>query len=127
MKHEVEMALRLLFRSDMTIPPDGRVDLAIEILKGHATRHPPIVKVRQAADILHVDRSTIDNLLKKGKLVKIVGKNNRLFGISRESLAAYLRGEVAASTDQRKIAELRRAMDESFQKDVARSRSRKRR
>ena len=120
------MALRLLFRSDMTIPPDGRVDLAIEILKGHATRHPPIVKVRQAADILHVDRSTIDNLLKKGKLVKIVGKKGRIFGISRESLAAYLRGEVAASTDQRKIAELHRAMDESLQKNIARAHPRRR-
>ena len=120
------MALRLLFRSDMTIPPDGRVDLAIEILKGHATRHPPIVKVRQAADILHVDRSTIDNLLKKGKLVKIVGKKNHIFGISRESLASYLRGEVAASTDQRKIAELRKAMDESLQREIAHTHPRKR-
>ena len=126
MKHEVEMALRLLFRSDMSIPPDGRVDLAIEILKGHNAKQPPIVKVRQAADILHVDRSTIDNLLRKGKLVRIVGKNDRLIGISRESLATYLRGEVAASTDQRKLAELRRAMDESLQKDIARAHSRKR-
>ena len=120
------MALRLLFRSDMSIPPDGRVDLAIEILKGHNTKQPPIVKVRQAADILHVDRSTIDKLLRKGKLVKIVGKNDRLIGISRESLATYLRGEVAASTDQRKLAELRRAMDESLQKDIARAHPRKR-
>ena len=126
MKHEVEMALRLLFRSDMSIPPDGRVDLAIEILKGHNTKQPPIVKVRQAADILHVDRSTIDNLLRKGELVRIVGKNDRLIGISRESLATYLRGEVAASTDQRKLAELRRAMDESLQKDIARAHPRKR-
>ena len=126
MKHEVEMALRLLFRYDTSIPPDGRVDLAIEILKGHNTKQPPIVKVRQAADILHVDRSTIDNLLRKGKLVKIVGKNDRLIGISRESLATYLRGEVAASTDQRKLAELRRAMDESLQKDIARAHPRKR-
>ena len=126
MKHEVEMALRLLFRSDMSIPPDGRVDLAIEILKGHNTKQPPIVKVRQAADILHVDRSTIDNLLKKGKLVKIVGKKGRIFGISRESLATYLRGEVAASTDQRKLAELRRAMDESLKEDIARAHPRKR-
>lgn len=126
MKREVEMVLRLLFRSDTSIPPDGRVDLAIEILKGHNAKQPPIVKVRQAAEILHVDRSTVDSLIRKGKLVRIVGKNNRLFGITRESLAAYLRGEVAASTDQRKIAELRRAMDESFQKDIARAHPRRR-
>ena len=126
MKREVEMALRLLFRYDTSIPPDGRVDLAIEILKGHNAGQPPVVRVKQAADILHVDRSTIDQLLRKGKLVKIVGKNDRLIGISRESLASYLRGEVAASTDQRKIAELRRAMDESLQKDIARAHPRKR-
>lgn len=126
MKREVEMALRLLFRYDTSIPPDGRVDLAIEILKGHNAGQPPVVRVKQAADILHVDRSTIDQLLRKGKLVKIVGKNGRLIGISRESLASYLRGEVAASTDQRKIAELRRAMDESLQKDIARAHPRKR-
>lgn len=121
MKHEVEMALRLLFRFDTSIPPDGRADLAIEILKGHNAKQPPFVRVRQAADILHVGRRTIDGLVKKGKLVKIVGKKDRIFGISRESLAAYLRGEVAASTDQRKIAELRRAMDESLQKEMARA------
>ncbi len=126
MKREVEMALRLLFRSDTSIPPDGRVDLAIEILKGHNAKQPPVIKVRQAADILHVDRSTVDGLIRKGKLVKIVGKKGRLFGISRESLAAYLRGEVAASTDQRKIAELRRAMDESLKEDIARAHPRKR-
>ena len=126
MKREVEMALRLLFRSDTSIPPDGRVDLAIEILKGHNANQPPVIKVRQAADILHVDRSTVDGLIRKGKLVKIVGKKGRLFGISRESLAAYLRGEVAASPDQRKIAELRRAMDESLKEDIARAHPRKR-
>lgn len=126
MKREVEIALRLLFRSDTSIPPDGRVDLAIEILKGHNAKQPPVIKVRQAADILHVDRSTVDGLIRKGKLVKIVGKKGRLFGISRESLAAYLRGEVAASTDQRKIAELRRAMDESLKEDIARAHPRKR-
>ena len=126
MKREVEMALRLLFRSDTSIPPDGRIDLAIEILKGHNAKQPPVIKVRQAADILHVDRSTVDGLIRKGKLVKIVGKKGRLFGISRESLAAYLRGEVAASTDQRKIAELRRAMDESLKEDIARAHPRKR-
>ena len=126
MKREVEMALRLLFRSDTSIPPDGRVDLAIEILKGHNAKQPPVLKVRQAADILHVDRSTVDGLIRKGKLVKIVGKKGRLFGISRESLAAYLRGEVAASTDQRKIAELHRAMDESLQKNIARAHPRRR-
>ena len=126
MKREVEMALRLLFRSDTSIPPDGRVDLAIEILKGHNAKQPPVIKVRQAVDILHVDRSTVDGLIRKGKLVKIVGKKGRIFGISRESLAAYLRGEVAASTDQRKIAELRRAMDESLKEDIARAHPRKR-
>ena len=126
MKREVEMALRLLFRSDTSIPPDGRVDLAIEILKGHNAKQPPVIKVRQAADILHVDRSTVDGLIRKGKLVKIVGKKGRLFGISRESLAAYLRGEVAASTDQRKIAELRRAMDESLRNDAPHARRRRR-
>ena len=126
MKREVEIALRLLFRSDTSIPPDGRVDLAIEILKGHNAKQPPVIKVRQAADILHVDRSTVDGLIRKGKLVKIVGKKGRIFGISRESLAAYLRGEVAASTDQRKIAELRRAMDESLKEDIARAHPRKR-
>lgn len=41
MKHEVEMALRLLFRSDTSIPPDGRVDQAIEILKGHNAKERP--------------------------------------------------------------------------------------
>ena len=126
MKREVEMALRLLFRYDTSIPPDGRIDLAIEILKGHNEGHPPVVKMRQAADILHVDRSTVDGLIRKGKLVKIVGKKGRIFGISRESLATYLRGEVAASTDQRKLAELRRAMDESLQKDIAQAHLRKR-
>ena len=126
MKHEVEMALRLLFRSDMSIPPDGRVDLAIEILKGREARHPPIIKVNEAIKILNVSRKTIENLLKKGKLVKIVGKKNHIFGISRESLASYLRGEVAASTDQRKIAELRKAMDEALQREIAHTHPRKR-
>ena len=126
MKHEVEMALRLLFRSDMSIPPDGRVDLAIEILKGREARHPPIIKVNEAIKILNVSRKTIENLLKKGKLVKIVGKKNHIFGISRESLASYLRGEVAVSTDQRKIAELRKAMDESLQREMAHAHPRKR-
>lgn len=126
MKHEVEMALRLLFRSDTSIPPDGRVDQAIEILKGHNAKEPPVVRVGQAANILHVERQTVINLAKKGKLVRILGKGDRLIGISRESLSAYLRGAVAASIDQRKIAELRRAMDESLQRDSARARRRKR-
>ena len=124
MKHEVEMALRVLFRSDTSIPPDGRVDLAMEILKGREARHPPIVRVKKAAESLHVNNQTVCHLAKKGKLVRIVGKNNHLIGISRESLAAYLRGEDVASTDQRKLAELRRDMDASLQKDIARARRR---
>ena len=72
MKHEVEMALRLLFRSDTSIPPDGRVDQAIEILKGHNAKEPPVVRVGQAANILHVERQTVINLAKKGKLVRIL-------------------------------------------------------
>ena len=126
MKREVEMALRLLFRFDTSIPPDGRVDLAIEILKGHDVKKPPVVRVKDAADILHVTTKTIGSLMKKGKLVRILGKNDRVFGVSRESLAAYLRGKVAASTDQRKLAELRKAMDESLKEDMASARPRKR-
>ena len=112
MKREVEMALRLLFRFDTSIPPDGRVDLAIEILKGHDVKKPPVVRVKDAADILHVTTKTIGSLMQKGKLARILGKNDR--------------GKGAASTDQRKLAELRRAMDECLKEDMASARPRKR-
>ena len=93
MKREVEIALRLLLKFDSSIPPDGRIDHAFEILKGQDKRQPPIVRMIELRNVFGIGKSALDKLLDSGRLDRIVGKGNRTIGVTRESLKRFMRGE----------------------------------
>ena len=93
MKREVEIALRLLLKFDSSIPPDGRIDHAFEILKGHDRRQSPIVRLPELRRIFGVSKRTLEHLMNSGRLDRIVGKGDRTMGVTRESLKRFMRGE----------------------------------
>ena len=97
MRAEIEIALRMLAQADSTIPPDGRIDKAIECLRGIDHNLPDLVQIRELRTTLHLSRATIDNLIERGKLRQILGADDRLLGVSRESLRRFLQGEIRLS------------------------------
>lgn len=94
MKAEIEIAMRMLLKSDSSIPPDGRIDRAMDIIRGISQEVPDLVKMCELRKILHMSDPAIRTLMDSGRLNRIMGSGNRCLGVSRESLRRFIRGEV---------------------------------
>ena len=94
MKAEVEIAMRMLLPADSSVPPDGRIDKAVDILRGLNHDGEEIVRTNMVCSILHMSQSQVKNLMDKGRLVKIMGSGEKCIGTSRESLRQFIRGEI---------------------------------
>jgi len=94
MKAEIEIALRMLLKSDSTIPPDGRIDRAVDVIRGIGLDVPDLVKMQELRKVLHMSDPAIRNLMDAGRLNRIMGAGERCLGVSRDSLRRFIRGEV---------------------------------
>ena len=88
MRAEVELAMRTLLMADPSVPPDGRIDRAVDALRGVRHDLPDLVRMKELSD------PTIRNLIKVGRLKRIVGSGDTMLGVSRESVRAFIRGEI---------------------------------
>lgn len=96
MKAEIEIAMRMLLKSDSSIPPDGRIDRAVDVIRGTDKDLPEIVKFNEVCKVLQMTRRSIEHMLDTGRLNRVMGSGSRCIGVSRESLRRVLRGEVRA-------------------------------
>ena len=94
MKAEVEIAMRMLLLADSSVPPDGRIDKAVDILRGLNHDGEEIVRTNMVCSILHMSQSQVKNLMDKGRLVKIMGSGEKCIGTSRVSLRQFISGEI---------------------------------
>ena len=53
-----------------------------------------IVTIKEVCRHLHVDRTTVWRMMNAGVLARVFGSGNRCIGVSRDSVARVLRGEV---------------------------------
>lgn len=94
MRAEIEIAMRMLLMADSSVPPDGRIDKAVDVLRGFNHDLPELVRLKELKETLHLSEATIRTLMDAGRLKRIVGNGNNTLGVSRESLRAFIRGEV---------------------------------
>ena len=94
MRAEVELAMRTLLMADPSVPPDGRIDRAGDALRGVRSDVPDLVRMKELRSMLHLSDPTIRNLIKVGRLKRIVGSGDTMLGVSRESVRAFIRGEI---------------------------------
>ena len=94
MRAEIEIAMRMLLMADTSVPPDGRIDKAVDALRGLNHDLPELVRMKELKEALHLSDPTIRTLMDAGRLRRIVGNGNNTLGVSRESLRAFIRGEV---------------------------------
>lgn len=120
MRHEIEIAMRILLKSDTSIPPNGCIDRAMEILKGEPPKQNVIATLREVQRLLHVGNERVQELIRTGKLNRILGKNDRCLGVSRESLRRYLQGEffVSLDKDEKDLETLHKDMDKDLIRHV---------
>ena len=93
MRPEIGVTLRLLLNADNTIPKDGRIQRALDVLNGEDGDLPEIVSVAKMAEKLHKSTATVYNLIESGLLARVVGKGGRTLGIARDSAVFFLNGE----------------------------------
>lgn len=94
MKAEVEIAMRMLLLADSSVPPDGRIDKAVDILRGVNLEGEELVKMNDVCSTLHMSRSCVKRLMACGRLARIGGTGDNCLGTSRESLRRFIRGEI---------------------------------
>ena len=94
MRAEVELAMRTLLMADPSVPPDGRIDRAVDALRGVRHDLPDLVRMKELRSMLHLSDPKIRNLIKVGRLKRIVGSGDTMLGVSRESVRAFIRGEI---------------------------------
>ena len=94
MRAEVEIAMRTLLMADPSVPPDGRIDRAVDALRGIRHDLPDLVRMKELRSILHMSAPAIHNLIRAGRLKRIMGTGKAMLGVSRESVRAFIRGEV---------------------------------
>ena len=94
MKAEVEIAMRMLLLADTSVPPDGRIDKAVDILRGIDVEGEELVRMKDVCSTLHMSRNQVRKLMACGRLVAIGGTGDRCLGTSRESLRRFIRGEI---------------------------------
>ena len=93
MRPEIGITLRLLLNADNTIPKDGRIQRALDVLNGEDGDLPEIVSIAKMAVKLHKSTSTVRDLINCGQLARVVGKGGRTLGIARDSAVLFLNGE----------------------------------
>ena len=94
MRAEVEIAMRMLLMADQSVPPDGRIDRAVDVLRGVRHDLPDLVRMKELRSMLHLSDYTIKNLIRVGRLKRIMGSGKAMLGVSRESVRAFIRGEI---------------------------------
>ena len=94
MKAEVEIAMRMILIADTSVPPDGRIDKAIDILRGLDREGDDVVRMKEICSLLHMSPAAVRQLMKEGKLTVVMGSGNKCIGTSRESLSKYIKGEI---------------------------------
>ena len=94
MRAEVEIAMRMLLMADPSVPPDGRIDRAVDVLRGVRHDLPDLVRMKELRSMLHLSDYTIKNLIRVGRLKRIMGSGKAMLGVSRESVRAFIRGEI---------------------------------
>ena len=94
MRAEVELAMRTLLMADPSVPPDGRIDRAVDALRGIRHDLPDLVRMKELRSILHMSTPAIHNLIRAGRLKRIMGTGKTMLGVSRESVRAFIRGEI---------------------------------
>lgn len=94
MRAEVEIAMRALLMADPSVPPDGRIDRAVDVLRGIRHDLPDLVRMKELRSILHMSTPSIKNLIRIGRLKKVIGSGDATLGVSRESVRAFIRGEI---------------------------------
>lgn len=94
MRAEVELAMRTLLMADPSVPPDGRIDRAVDALRGVRHDLPDLVRMKELRSILHLSDPTIHNLIRNGRLKRVMGTGRAMLGVSRESVRAFIRGEI---------------------------------
>ena len=93
MRAEVEIAMRMLLMADPSVPPDGRIDREVDVLRGVRHDLPDLVRMKELRSMLHLSDYTIKNLIRVGRLKRIMGSGKAMLGVSRESVRAFIRGE----------------------------------
>ena len=94
MRAEVEIAMRTLLMADPSVPPDGRIDRAVDALRGVRHDLPELVRMKELRSLLHLSDPTIYNLISVGRLKRVLGTGNAMLGVTRESVRAFIRGEI---------------------------------
>ena len=94
MRAEVEIAMRTLLMADPSVPPDGRIDRAVDALRGIRHDLPDLVRMKELRSMLHLSDPTIKSLIRSGRLKRVVGTGNAMLGVSRESVRTFIRGEI---------------------------------
>lgn len=94
MRAEVEIAMRMLLMADPSVSPDGRIDRAVDVLRGVRHDLPDLVRMKELRSMLHLSDYTIKNLIRVGRLKRIMGSGKAMLGVSRESVRAFIRGEI---------------------------------
>lgn len=94
MKAEVEIAMRMLLLADSSVPPDGRIDKAVDVLRGIDVEGEELVRMKDICSTLHMCNRQVRALMECGRLVMVGGTGDRCLGTSRESLRRFIRGEI---------------------------------
>lgn len=93
MTAQVEQLMRNILEADGGIPQED-IERSILIMKGAPIDHSDLVHViryNEAAKILGVHRNTLDYFVRKGGLVRVRGGGKSGYGITSDSLQAFIR------------------------------------
>ena len=91
MKIETENAVRSILSLDPEVSQEN-LEKAIHILGGRVESEDDLVHVlryKEAMDLLHVHRRTLEYYIDRGYLDRVYGRGERALGISRDSFIRF--------------------------------------